>query len=452
MNFYLSLARVFAFLVLFFPSCYGQNASVDALLNVSTWNALFPNRAGTAAGHPQGYVSDFYSFDHFKQAVTEMADFKATIRLKNGVWGQVITVTRKSSNTTYNYQEADANWYANSTPETVIVVDFKDFITRGSAYTNKRELGAFLAHISKETTGGWQTPVGGGSSGDYAKWGLYFVHELGYTSANAAGAYSQPHADYPPNPSQGYYGRGPIQLSWNYNYGQFSSFIYNDKQVLLNDPNRLQNDGVLALKSAIWFWMMPQCPKPSCHQVMHDLFSPIAGGYTASKMYTKGFAHTNNIINGGLECRASSSSVYTQKVALRSALYKYYLATLGLSTAEISAEDSNGYSTFCYEDALHAMEDYQRCEVSQLHDGDFNVGKLAIYPNPVVDRLVISHDERIAKVAVYSVVGELVLTRDVNAASVVVDASSWVDGLYFVVVELGNNRRYCSKVVRGYKL
>lgn len=447
MNLFVRLVPTIAFVFLFFTASHAQNTTINTLVNPSTWNALFPNRAGTSTGHPQGYNQDFYSYDHFKQAVDEMANFKVTIRLKNGVWGQVITVRQKDNNITYNYQDADANWYSNPTPETIIEVDFKDFINRTSVVNNKRELGAFLANISKETTGGWQTPVGGGSGGDYAKWGLYFVHELGYTSANAPGAYSQPHADYPPNPSQGYYGRGPIQLSWNYNYGQFSKFIYNDKNVLLNDPNRLQNDGVLAFKSAIWFWMMPQCPKPSCHQVMHDLFTTQPGEYTATKMYLKGFAHTNNIINGGLECRSSSSNAYTQKVALRAALYKYYLTTLGLSPAQVNAEDTGDYTTSCYENASLAMEDYKRCEMTSLSVIDVNNTTLMMYPNPATNYLVIENEKQIKTVEIYNSLGQMVFSTPSNSNRIRLNIPTLLEGLYFVTVQMNDDTRFTKNVL-----
>jgi hypothetical protein len=359
-NLIIKITLAVCFLLFGFKS-YSQNANLDSLLSQSQWDSLFPKRAGTFGVHPQGYTSDFYAYSNLRQAAIEMSDYLVQIRVKPGVWGQLITITKKSTQFAYIYSDVDPWWYSNPTAENIINIDFEDFINRASSLNNRRELGAFLANISKETTGGWQLPVGGGSQGDYAQWGLYFVHELGYNSVTGVGAYSQAHVDYPPNPSVGYYGRGPIQLSWNYNYGQFSKFLFNDENILLNNPDSIQQDGVLAFKSAIWFWMMPQCPKPSAHQVMHDLWRGEIGDYSSNKMYTKGFAHTNNIINGGLECRSSSSAAFTQKVVLRSELYKYYLDIMGLTTSQIAAEDANGYSTLCYESNIDAMENYINC-------------------------------------------------------------------------------------------
>ena len=342
-----------------FKSFATGNTNLENLINTSEWDALFPNRAGINPGHLQGYTSDFYSYDNLKTAADEMADFTVTISKKAGLAGQKTTVTRKSSGTTYVVSSVTSFWESQPIAEENVTVDFAHFLNRSDQTNNKRELAAFLANISKETNGGWQT-IGSGSSGDRATWGLYFVHETN-TSTKYADAGS---TEFPPNWSQYYYGRGPIQLTWNYNYGQFSKFLYNDKQILLDDPGALERDGVLAFKSAIWFWMLPQCPKPSCHQVMHDLWVPEAGGYAGgSKMYKKGFLHTNNIINGGLECRSGSSSGFTDKVYLRSELFKYYMGIMGFNAAAVAAENQGDYSTLCYESGV-AMGDYTDCDVT----------------------------------------------------------------------------------------
>lgn len=409
--------------------------NVDNLLTSTQWNSLFPKRAGTYGAHPQGYTTDFYSYLNFKQAVTEMSDYLVQIRKKPGVWGELTTVTKKSTNQTYNYSQVDSWWYSNPTPEVVINVDFADFVNTNSTYNNKRELAAFLANISKETTGGWQTPVGGNSPGDYAQWGLYFVHEVGYTNSNAAGTYSQASTEYPPNPTKGYYGRGPIQLSWNYNYGQFSKFLFNDVTVLLNNPDLVQQDGVLAFKSAIWFWMMPQCPKPSCHQAMQELWLPQTGEYTSTKMYKKGFAHTNNIINGGLECRNTSTAAFTQKVVLRSELYKYYLSILGLTPTEIALEDSGNYSTLCYESNTNTMQDYLSCSQVVLNTENFDLNLFEMYPNPGSNELFINYSNRIDSIEIYNSLGQKVKAYQPNTLNVILNTENYTSGIYLIHVK-----------------
>lgn len=69
-----------------------------------------------------------------------------------------------------------------------------------------------------------------------------------------------------------YFGRGPLQLSWNYNYGQFQHFLRTEgvEVDLLDQPNLVLQklDPPLAMLSALWFYMTPQPPKPSMHDIM----------------------------------------------------------------------------------------------------------------------------------------------------------------------------------------
>lgn len=425
------------FILCAFISAKAQTSNFQNLVSQAQWDSLFPKRAGTFGVHPQGYTTDFFSYANLNQAIFEMSDYLVKIKIKSGVWGQLITVTKKSTTQTYIYSDVDSWWYTNPTPIDSIEVDFAKFVNENNQSNNKRELAAFLANISKETTGGWQTPVGGGSNGDYAVWGLYFVHEVGFTNANSAGAYSQAHAEFPPNPAVGYYGRGPIQLSWNYNYGQFSKFIYNDKNILLNNPGLVQQDGVLAFKSGIWFWMMPQCPKPSCHQAMHELWEGTSGIYTAAKMYKKGFAHTNNIINGGLECRTTSQSAFTDKVVLRSELYKYYLGIMGFNATQIANENTGNYTTLCYESTTNAMEDYLNCNVINTPN---NLNQVAhsqqgsLYPNPSSNTIHLTHPSIIHKIELYNTVGQLMATSFHNSKAVDLKLADYPEGNYFLKI------------------
>ena len=66
---------------------------------------------------------------------------------------------------------------------------------------------------------------------------------------------------WPNQAGKQYYGRGPFQLSWNYNYGMFSNIFstssYNSKMVLLKNPELLQTDGFAAMAAGLWFYMTP---------------------------------------------------------------------------------------------------------------------------------------------------------------------------------------------------
>lgn len=73
------------------------------------------------------------------------------------------------------------------------------------ADTRKREVAAFLAQISHETTGGWTTAPDGPYS-----WGLCFKEEINATS-NYCDANN---TEWRCVPGKSYHGRGPMQLSW----------------------------------------------------------------------------------------------------------------------------------------------------------------------------------------------------------------------------------------------
>lgn len=149
---------------------------------------------------------------------------------------------------------------------------FPRFLNEGSLEMRRRELAAFFAHISMETGG------------------LRYKEQLNKTKS-----YSVPHAQYPPVSPRDYHGRGPIQLSYNYNYGLFSEHCYGDKMILLDDPDLILRDSVVSFTSAIWFWMTPQGYKPACHDVMVGRWDPLPADIDANRL--PGFGLTLNIIN-----------------------------------------------------------------------------------------------------------------------------------------------------------
>jgi hypothetical protein len=184
----------------------------------------------------------------------------------------------------------------------------------GDADTNKREVAAFLAQTSHETTGGWATAP----DGPYA-WGYCFKEENG----GAAGPdYCQQSAQWPCAAGKKYYGRGPIQLSYNFNYGPAGQAIGAD---LLGDPDLVASDATVSFDTAFWFWMTPQSPKPSCHAVATGQWTPSADDQAAGRV--PGYGVITNIINGGLECGHGEDD----RVADRIGFYKRYCDILGVS-------------------------------------------------------------------------------------------------------------------------
>ncbi|KAF5946904.1 hypothetical protein HYC85_017132 [Camellia sinensis] len=85
-------------------------------------------------------------------------------------------------------------------------------------------------------------------------------------------------------PGKQYYGRGPIQLSYNYNYGQITT----------------------------------QSPKPSCHDVIIGNWTSTPDDQATSRV--PGYGVITNIINGGLDSGRDPDS----RVEDRIGFYKRY--------------------------------------------------------------------------------------------------------------------------------
>ncbi|WVZ96180.1 hypothetical protein U9M48_041849 [Paspalum notatum var. saurae] len=206
------------------------------------------------------------------------------------------------------------NFY-NYTPLARAAERFPAFGAEGDAATRRREVAAFLAQISHETTGGWATAPGGPFA-----WGLCFKEEINPPSNYCDATSTQ----WPCVAGKSYHGRGPIQLSWNFNYGPAGQALGFDG---LGDPELVAGDPGVAFQTALWFWMTPRPPKPSCHDVMVGRYYPSADDVAANR--TAGFGLTTNIINGGVECGPAGAP---QAVADRIGFFKRYCAMLGVDT------------------------------------------------------------------------------------------------------------------------
>jgi len=238
---------------------------------------------------------------------------------------------------------------------------YPSFASSGSVEANRRELAAWLGIMSQETTGGgcsqstenvdgsctcgpmWCDNFPGGGC---EAWGLCkFAEETTDT-------YCDTNAHYPCVAGKSYAGRGPKQLSWNANYGQFSEEFCGDKSILLNNPERLATNPTLAWASAIWFWFSGgacsrdagEICKPGCHEVMLESKTKCPADNDAGREYGLGWA--TNIVNGGLECGSSGMGKCDFRVHSRVKYYKRFCAILNVEPlASGWTEDAN---LFCH--------------------------------------------------------------------------------------------------------
>ncbi|XP_009587826.1 endochitinase-like [Nicotiana tomentosiformis] len=195
--------------------------------------------------------------------------------------------------------------------------NFTGFGTTGSITDRKREVAAFLAQTSHATTGGWPTAP----DGPYT-WGYCFKIQRGNPDSHC-----KPSVEWPCAPGKKYYGRGPIQISYNYNYGPCGDAIGEN---LLRNPDLVAADRVISFKTALWVWMTSTSkpPMPTCHDVILGKWKPSTSDTAANRL--PGYGVITNILNGGLECGHG----FDEKVKDRIGFYLRYCKILGVSPGE----------------------------------------------------------------------------------------------------------------------
>jgi predicted chitinase len=276
-------------------------ADFSKLLTEQQFNTLFPQR------------DKFYTYKAFITAVNDLAQIKLkVIRRATSVY-QFTRTDKRTGKATVVRQDADWNEeWAKAKPDSVYNIDFGNFCSEKDAAGNKRELAAFFAQTGHETRHGVNE--------SYTD-GLMLIHE-----ADTSLTYISDNDEYPAVKGQKYYGRGPIQLSYNGNYGYASDCIFGDEKVLLNNPALVEKDPVVAFKTAIYFWMTPVTHKPSAHDVMIGKWQPNAIDKANGR--TPGFGMTILIVNGALECNKGEDN-YNMKD--RIGFYRFFLKKLGVS-------------------------------------------------------------------------------------------------------------------------
>ncbi|GAA4911737.1 chitinase [Stackebrandtia albiflava] len=160
----------------------------------------------------------------------------------------------------------------------------------GGTTVAKQEAAAFLANVSHETGG--------------------LVHIVEQNQANYPHYCDTTQPYGCPAGNDAYYGRGPIQLSWNFNYNAAGNAL---GLPLLTNPWLVEQDSAVAWKTAIWYWMTQSGPgSMTAHNAM-------VGGH--------GFGETIRAINGALECDGGNPG----QVQSRVTKYQSFTSLLGVA-------------------------------------------------------------------------------------------------------------------------
>lgn len=111
--------------------------------------------------------------------------------------------------------------------------------------------------------------------------------------------------------SNQYYGRGYIQLSWDYNYRAASADLFGN-DILLRDPDMVARDDSVAWATALWYWRTRVAVNPDVKN----------GRFGAS----------TRAINGFLEC---GNGAYVDKARIRFNIYRQVLQGFNINETPI---------------------------------------------------------------------------------------------------------------------
>lgn len=152
------------------------------------------------------------------------------------------------------------------------IMKYPAFATTGDTTAKKREVAGFFANVARETGN------------------LKFIDQISKDPANG-----------------NYWGRGPLQLTWNYNYQACGKAIGED---LIGNPGLVSSNGAITWETALWFWMTND---GGTGKTPHQA---IVGG---------SFGGTIDAINGGIECNGPNEGA-----SERIAHYQSYAQALGV--------------------------------------------------------------------------------------------------------------------------
>ncbi|MFF5686201.1 glycoside hydrolase family 19 protein [Streptomyces albidoflavus] len=160
---------------------------------------------------------------------------------------------------------------------TAALSSYPAFANTGSDEVKKREAAAFLANVSHETGG------------------LVHIKEVNEANYPHYCDRNQPYGC--PAGQAAYYGRGPIQLSWNFNYKAAGDALGID---LLNNPYLVEQNASVAWRTGLWYWNTQSGPGT---MTPHNAI-----------VNNRGFGETIRSINGSIECNGGNPAQVQSRI------------------------------------------------------------------------------------------------------------------------------------------
>ncbi|WP_129264447.1 glycoside hydrolase family 19 protein [Streptomyces sp. M3] len=192
------------------------------------------------------------------------------------------------SESQFNQMFPNRNSFYTYSGLTAALSAYPGFANTGSDTVKKQEAAAFLANVSHETGG--------------------LVHIVEQNTANYPHYCDTSQSYGCPAGQAAYYGRGPIQLSWNFNYKAADDALGID---LLGNPWQVEQNASVAWKTGLWYWNTQSGPGT---MTPHNA---IVNG--------AGFGETIRSINGSIECNGGNPA----QVQSRINTYQAFVQILG---------------------------------------------------------------------------------------------------------------------------
>merc|ERR1719221_158624 len=114
--------------------------------------------------------------------------------------------------------------------------------------------------------------------------------------------------------NRSYFGRGAIQLSWNYNYRMASDALTGDRDTFCSNPDLVASEPEYAWGAGVFFWMETLKEETTCHK----------------KALEGDFGGTLEVINGELECPPGSGSYHEGAIKTRLGRYCKAASAMGM--------------------------------------------------------------------------------------------------------------------------
>lgn len=184
---------------------------------------------------------------------------------------------------------------------------YPEFGAQGDCDARKRDIAAFFANVARQTAR------------------LHYVEQVNQSTACASTVTYAPCA-----PGKKYFGRGPMQLSWNYNYYAASTCLGLGTS-LLTTPDVVAEDAVITWRTGLWFWntgganrckiQNDACATPPDTSSCDSPHRAMTSG--------RGFGATIDLVNGAIECGDKPDEAAKNAVKERVCFYQDFVKILG---------------------------------------------------------------------------------------------------------------------------